>query len=119
MDVVLASKDYDLRLALELLLREEPGVYVVGVVSSTQGLLALIEKTAADAILLDGDLPDQPLADVLAAVLSIEPQPKIMVLATDEDDTEAILAAGAHAFFLKGSPPRLLLVALRRFVAGC
>ena len=115
MDIVLASKEYDLRLALEVLLREEPGVYVVGVVSSTQGLLALVETMSPDVVLLDGNLPGRPLAEVLAQVQRVEPSPKIVVLAPAARAGEAALAAGAHAFVIKGDPPEQVLAAVRGF----
>ena len=36
MEIVLASQEYDLRLALEMLLRGEPGAYVVGTASHAE-----------------------------------------------------------------------------------
>ena len=114
MDIVLASQEYDLRLALELLLREEPGAYVVGTASSTQGLLGLIQSACPDLVLLDRDLPGQPLAEVLAQVQSTDCTPKIIVLGKDGDAEEVALAAGADAFVIKGDPPRQLLAALRQ-----
>lgn len=114
MDIVLASEEYDLRLALEMLFREEPGAYVVGTASHAQALLALIQTTCPDLAVLDWDLPGLPPAQVLARVQTAECRPKIIVLSKDRDDGQMALAAGADAFVVKGDPPEQLLVALRQ-----
>jgi DNA-binding NarL/FixJ family response regulator len=114
MDVVLASKEHDLRLALGLLLREEPGVYVVGTASHSQALLALIPTACPDLVLLDWELAGQSPTEVLAQVKSADCAPQIIVLSKDGDAEEVALAAGADAFVTKGDPPRQLLAALRQ-----
>jgi DNA-binding NarL/FixJ family response regulator len=114
MDIVLASQKHDLRLALELLLREEPGAYVVGTASHAEALLALIRTACPDLVLLDWDLPGQPLTEVLAQVRSADYVPKIIVLSQDVDAEEWALAAGADAFVVKGDPPKQLLAAFRQ-----
>jgi DNA-binding NarL/FixJ family response regulator len=111
MDIVLASQEYDLRLALEMLFREQPGAYVVGTASHADTLLALIRTACPDLVLLDWDLPGQPLAEVLVQVQSVDCTPKVIVLSKDGEDREAALAAGADAFVTKGDPPNQLLVA--------
>ena len=112
MDIVLASQEQDLRLALEMLLREQPGAYVVGTAGHADTLLALIRSACPDLVLLDWNLPGQPLAEVLAQVQSVEPIPKIIVLSKDGEARGAALAAGADAFVIKGDPPKQLLVAI-------
>ena len=114
MDIVLASQEHDLRLALEMLFREQPGAYVVGTASHADALLALIQTARPDLVLLDWDLPGQPLAEVLAQVQSADCIPKIIVLSKDGEARGAALAAGADAFVIKGDPPKQLLVAFRQ-----
>ena len=53
MHVLLASQDPNLRLAFELLLHEEPGLIIVGAVSETEGLIALVRTTCPDLALVD------------------------------------------------------------------
>jgi DNA-binding NarL/FixJ family response regulator len=117
MDIVLASQKHDLRLALEMLFREEPGAAVVGTASESEGLLALIHSTRPNLVLLDWDLPGQPPAEVLAEIKSAARAPKIFILGRDADVEEAALAAGADVFVLIGDPPGQLLAASRQVSA--
>ncbi len=114
MDIVLASQEYDLRLALEMLFREQPGAYVVGSASRADGLLALIQTACPDLVLLDWDLPGRPSMEVLAEVSSADCRPKIIVLGKDPEARSVALAAGADAFVVKGEPPEQLLIAFRQ-----
>jgi len=101
-------------LAIDLLLREEPGLNVVGVARETKTLLALLRVIRPDLLLLDWALAGQPLIDVLAKIRQQAVWPKIIVLGTLEDDREAILAAGVDTFLVKGESPRQLLAAIRQ-----
>ena len=48
LDVLLAVRQADLRLAIDLFLREEPGLTVVGVACETEGLIALLRTFMHD-----------------------------------------------------------------------
>jgi two-component system phosphate regulon response regulator PhoB len=94
-----------------MLFREQPGAYVVGTASHADALLALIQTARPELMLLDWDLPGQPLAEVLAQIQSADCTPKVIVLSKDAEVREVALAAGADAFVIKGDPPKQLLVA--------
>ena len=115
MDILLAIHQPDLRLAIDLLLREEPGLNVVGVARETKTLLALLRVIRPDMLLLDWALAGQPLTDVLTKICERDDRFKTIVLGTLEDDREAILAAGADAFVVKGESPQQLLTAIHQF----
>ena len=118
MNILLAVHQPDLRLAIDLLLREEPGLNVVGVARETKSLLALLRVVRPGVLLLDWVLSGQPLTDVLAKILEWPDQPKIIVLGTIDDDREAILAAGADAFVVKGEAPQQLLTEIHQLVTS-
>jgi len=105
-------------LAIDLLLREEPGLNVVGVARETKSLLALLRVVRPGVLLLDWVLSGQPLTDVLAKILEWPDRPKIIVLGTIDDDREAILAAGADAFVVKGEAPQQLLTEIHQLVTS-
>lgn len=113
MNVVLAMRHAQARLALELALSEEPGVMVVGAASETEGALALARTTQPDLVLLEWDLPGRPSPDVLAIARTLVKPLRVLVLGCDPHLRQPALHAGASAFVLVGDPPELLLGAVR------
>ena len=114
MEIVLASAQFDLRVALEILLREEPGTTVVGTASGAASLRALLQVSRPALVLLDWDLPGHPPASLVAEAKSLDPHLQVIVLGKDPDVKHAVLASGADAFFVKGDSPRPLLTAIRQ-----
>ena len=66
MRVVLALKDTDLRLSVELLLSEQPGIRILVAATDTQGMQALVESSKPDLLLVESDLPGEAIVDVLS-----------------------------------------------------
>lgn len=109
MRLLLATAQPDLRLSLELLLSEQPGVEVVGSASESDGLLALIHTTEPDMILTDWDLPGPSLSNVIAEIHHLQHTPTTIVLVANNRDHQTAVEASADAVVLKGSSPDLLL----------
>jgi len=113
MNILLAIEEAKLRLAIELLLTEEPGVKVVGEASESEGLLALINTTRPELVVLDSDLPGQSFTELLAEIRSRHIVPRLIVLDKDPANRQQVLEAGASAFVVKGDPPEMLIAAFR------
>lgn len=113
MNVVLAMRQAQARLALELALSVEPGVTVVGEASETEGLLALARTARPDLVLLEWGLPGRPVPHVLAEAQRLAQPLRFLVLGCDLHLRQPALQAGACAFVLVGDPPELLLTAVR------
>jgi len=114
MNVVLAVRQAHTRLALELVLSEEPGVTVVGMASETEGLLALTRTAHPDLVVLEWGLPGRPAEAVLADAQALAGPIRFLVLGHDPGMRQSALTAGACTFVLVGDPPELLLAALRQ-----
>lgn len=114
MNVVLAVRRAHTRLALELMLSEEPGVTVVGMASETEGLLALTCTAHPDLVVLEWGLPGRPAEVMLAEAQTLANPIRFLVLGCDPVLRQSALTAGACAFVLIGDPPELLLAALRQ-----
>jgi DNA-binding NarL/FixJ family response regulator len=114
MNVVLAIRQADARLALELLLSEEPGVSIVGEASETAGLLALIQTTHPDLVVMEWALPGRPILDVLIEAQTLAGKLRFLVLGRNPSEKQPTLDAGGNAFVLIGDPPEHLLAALRQ-----
>lgn len=108
MRLLLATAQPDLRLSLELLLGEQPGVKIVGTVSESDGLLALIHTTTPDMIVTDWDLPGRPLTAIFNETNLPKP-PKIIILINRISDTQRAQETCADAVVLKGASPDILL----------
>lgn len=114
MHILLATKGSDLRIALEMLLSEEPGVHISGTASNSDGLLALLGSTQPDLVLLDEDLPGDHLQSTLTKAQTCCSDTKFIVLGLNSSAQESILKDGADAYAVKGDPPEKLLDTFRR-----
>ena len=114
MRLLLAAGKPDLRLSLELLLSEQPGVEIVGTASESDGLLALIHTSEPDMIFTDWDLPGSPISIVIAEAQHLQHPPMTIVLVTHNSDYQTVTDAGADAVVLKGSSPDVLLSAFQQ-----
>lgn len=114
MNVVLAIGTAPLRLALDVVLSEQPGVTVVGMASEPAGLLALMRTAQPDVVLLEWELTSGRIEAVVAAARTLARPLRILVLGRDATRRPAALTAGAWAFVLVGDPPEILLATLRQ-----
>ncbi len=113
MRILLAIEDSDLRLSIELMLSQEPSVRVVGVASQAEGLLALLDSARSELVILDWDLPGQPVTELMSHLQNHIPKIHFIMLGRDPALKETVLQAGADAFVVKGDPPEKLLAAFR------
>ena len=97
MRILLATCETDLRLSMELLLSEQPGIKILGSASDTEGFIALVKSTCPDLALLDWDLPGRPVEEVLSLIKLFEVPPKLIVLGKHPDSKKTALQAGADA----------------------
>lgn len=114
MKIVLALRQAQARLVLELVLSDEPGVTVVGTASEAEGLLALARTAQPDLVLVDWDLPGRPMPEVLLVARSLPRPIRVLVLGHNPQQHQPALHAGARAFVLVGDPPEVLLAAVRQ-----
>ena len=115
MRIIMATADRDLRLAIELLLSNEPGINVVGVASETEGLIALVKFTCADLVLMDLDLTGRPVDDALGEMKSFKCQTIFVAMGKYPRLKDYAVKSGADVYFAKGDPPENLLAAIRGF----
>jgi DNA-binding NarL/FixJ family response regulator len=112
MRIFIADADKQLRVALQILLHQEPGMQVTGVATDAKGLLAQVEASQPDVLLLDWYLPGMPMTGLLADLHVLDLSPKIVVLSVRPELENAAMAAGADAFVSKNGPPQELLAYL-------
>jgi DNA-binding NarL/FixJ family response regulator len=111
--VLLATKEPELRWALRTALSQEEGLIVVGEVASLQGLLSLARTIQPDLILMDWELPGHPVEAALAALQLQGLEARLVVIGREPQAREAALAAGADAFLNAEEPASRFLQALK------
>ncbi len=109
----LAEADQDLRLGLQMLLHQEPGLHIVGMAVQADRLLVRVEASQADLLLLDWRLPGASIEDLLSDIRGLDPPLKIIVLSIKPEDKVLALSAGADAFIPMNAPPDELLEVIR------
>jgi len=114
MRIFIASADSMLRLSLQLLLEDEPGMAVIGIADRSDGLLAQVGASQPEVLLLDWELTKQEPIDLIGDVQHLEHRPKIVALSINPQVKETALAAGACDFISKNVPPDDLLPVLRK-----
>ena len=113
MRILIADPQIPVRSALKMMLAQEPDFVVVAEASDSHELLAQIEVTHPNLVLLDWELPGQPIKTVLSALHALDPQPRVIVLCGRSEAQQPALSAGADAFVSKTDPPSRLLTAIR------
>jgi len=93
---------------------------IAGVAYAGDELLALLERTPADVVLLDLSLPGRSGLDILPDIRALQPAVKVLVLTMHADRVlaEAALAAGALGFVPKDAGMEELKLALTEVLAG-
>jgi DNA-binding NarL/FixJ family response regulator len=113
MRLFIADMNSTVRLALQMYLQQEPGLYVTGMASEAEGLPAQVEASRPDVLLLDSHLPGASMQDLLTDIRGLESPPKIVVLSIKPEEKGLALSAGADAFINKNAPPEELLEVVR------
>ena len=118
MRIVIATEDSNLRIAIQLMLSEEPGINILGSASDCDGLLALVKSTLPEVVLLDWELPGCKMGDTLQQIKLIDADPEIFLIVLGRTDSmkEIALEAGADAFMVIGDPPENLLEVFQRLI---
>jgi two-component system nitrate/nitrite response regulator NarL len=99
------------------LLRGEPDLHVAIAVSSTAQLLAALQETAVDLVILDIQLPEESGLEAIPRLVG----PRLVLVLSAFDDAglvKRVLEAGAQGFVRKDAEPRVLLKAVADAAAG-
>ena len=113
MRLFIADGNSSVRLALQMYLQQEPGMYVTGMAAEAKGLPAQLEASQPDMLLMDSYLPGASMQDLLSDIRGLETPPKIVVLSIKPELKELALSAGADAFISKNAPPEEMLELIR------
>lgn len=130
--VLVADDEISVRSALRRLLKEEPGIELVGEAANLGELVRQALAKEPDLILLDWELSGLPSARafyngdtvqwtraerkrnvVLVSLHNMYSHPQIIALSSRPEVRESALRAGVDAFVDKGNPPLRLIGEIR------
>ena len=104
---------------VEVLAEAFPGGTIVEASDEAETLSALFDGTW-DLVVLDLSLPGRTGLDVLKEIRSARPRLPVLILSTypEEQFAARALRGGASGYLNKGTPPEVLVSAVRKVLAG-
>lgn len=112
MRILLADRQSKVRYALRVLLERQPKLKVVGEVENAKDLIAKVNMTDPDVVILDWELPTISAIRFLTLMRETSPDLYIIALSGRVESKQAALTAGVDAFVNKTDPPDRLLTAI-------
>jgi DNA-binding NarL/FixJ family response regulator len=118
--VLICDDQAIVRDGLELLLKLEPDIEILGVARDGEEAVALAARLAPDLILMDLKMPGMNGVEATRRICAAQPGVKILVLTTFDDDAWVFdaIRAGAAGYLLKDTPREKLVEAVRGTLRG-
>jgi len=107
--VLLADDNPDLRSALRLLLETRLGLELIVEARDMEHVLAQVEDSRPDCIILDWELPGRPTCKRVPVLRALVPSLKIIASSARPESKQSALDGGADLFICKSEEPRLIL----------
>ena len=118
--IIIADDHRIMREGVQMLLADHENIEVVGEADSGESLLQLLETTAADAVLMDLEMPEMGGLDALTHISSRFPQVAVVILSMHDrpDFVRRAITEGADGYLLKSASREEVIRALETVVAG-
>jgi len=118
--LVIADDHKLMRLAIRFAFEEAPDMEIVGEAETGDQMLALVDQTSPDVVVLDLRMPGKDGLRCLELLHERHPGVKAIVLSASDDHAavKSCFARGAIAFFSKSVDPSNLASVARQAVAG-
>lgn len=120
MKVIICDDQAIIRDGLELLLKLEKDIDVVGVAQDGAEAVDLVVRTSPDLVLMDLKMPIMNGVEATRKICAHYPNTKVLVLTTFDDDEWVFdaIRAGASGYLLKDTPRGKVVEAIRGTVTG-
>jgi DNA-binding NarL/FixJ family response regulator len=120
MKVIICDDQAIVRDGLELLLKLEQDIDVIGLARDGDEALDLVAHSAPDLVLMDLKMPGMNGVEATRRIRALYPVVKVLVLTTFDDDEWVFDAvrAGASGYLLKDTPREKVIEAIRGTMMG-
>ena len=120
MKVIICDDQAIVRDGLELLLKLEQDIDVVGLAQDGAEAVDLVAKKSPDLVLMDLKMPGMNGVEATRRICALYPKTKVLVLTTFDDDEWVFdaIRAGASGYLLKDTPRGKVIEAIRGTVTG-
>ena len=120
MKVIICEDQALVRDGLELILKLEKDIQVVGLAQDGAEALELVARTSPDLVLMDLQMPGMNGVEATRHIRARYPETKVLVLTTFDNDAwvNDAIRAGADGYLLKDSRRTQVLEAIRGTVKG-
>jgi DNA-binding NarL/FixJ family response regulator len=112
--ILLADDNPDLRSALRLFLETRLDVELIVEARDMEHVLAQVEDTRPDCIILDWELPGRPFRERVAVLRSLVPGLKVIAFSARPESKQSALKEGVEAFVCKAESPLVVLDRLQK-----
>lgn len=118
--LLLVDDDALVRAGLALMLGGSDRLEVVAEAAHGREAVDRVRDGGIDVVLMDLRMPVMDGIEATAAIAALPAAPRVLVLTTFDADDYVVraLAAGAHGFLLKDTPPAQIVEAIATVVAG-
>jgi len=118
--ILLIDDHVIVRAGLSLVIKERPGLVVVGEASNREEALALAQREQPNIILLDLDLGESSGLDLLPLLFGIVTEARVLILTglRDLESHRQAVRAGAMGVVLKDKAVEVIIKAIERVSAG-
>ena len=107
--ILLADDNHNLRSALRLLLETRFEFQLVTEARDMEHVLAQVEDTQPDCLVLDWELPGRPTRERVPVLRTLVPGLKVIAISARPESKQAALSEGADAFICQTEPPVKIL----------
>lgn len=113
MNILIADRQAKVRFALSILLQEQPGWTVSGVVNNKQDLFTKVTILKPDVLLLDWSLLGEGHAEIINSIRHQIPDLRIIVMSVDPEVKEHAMSLGVMYFVSKVDSPKRLVATIQ------
>jgi DNA-binding NarL/FixJ family response regulator len=120
MKIVICDDQAIVRDGLEMLLKLESDIEILGIADDGAAAVELVDKKKPDLVLMDLKMPIMNGVEAIRQIRAKHPETKILVLTTYDDDEWVFdaIQAGASGYLLKDTPRDEVVKAIRGTITG-